>query len=165
MKYLWSKHRVAKDYKDAVRLAVNGGLNVRTEFNPPADFILPLRELVREGAVTLATLDSRVRDVLRVKFIRGPLRPAVRENPAAADRIVRAPRHLALALRASRESLVLLKNEARRCRCARTSRSVLVVGPERGLDLVRQQPLRPVRSATVSVLDGIRKRRLAGDAR
>jgi beta-glucosidase len=65
--YLWSKHMVARDYKDAVRLAVNAGLDVRTEFNSPANFILPLRELVREGAMSQDTLDRRVRDVLRVK--------------------------------------------------------------------------------------------------
>jgi len=32
---------------------------------------LPLRELVKEGKVSIKTLDDRVRDVLRVKFILG----------------------------------------------------------------------------------------------
>jgi beta-glucosidase len=157
VKFLWSKHRVASDYKDAVRLAVNAGLNVRTEFNSPANFILPLRELVREGAVTRETLDSRVRDVLRVKFIRGLFdRPYV-SKPADADRIVRAPEHLALALRASRESLVLLKNEGGVLPLSRNLRSVLVVGPNAASTSFANNRYGPYDPPTISVLEGIKR--------
>ncbi|HEX6182091.1 MAG TPA: glycoside hydrolase family 3 N-terminal domain-containing protein, partial [Chitinophagaceae bacterium] len=45
VEYLFSKHHVAPDYKDAVRQVVDAGLNVRTNFTPPARFIEPLREL------------------------------------------------------------------------------------------------------------------------
>ena len=44
---------------------------MKTNFTPPDDFVLPLRELVKEGKVSMKTLDDRVRDVLRVKFILG----------------------------------------------------------------------------------------------
>ena len=158
VRYLWSKHRVAADYKDAVRQAINAGLNVRTEFNPPANYILPLRELVREGAVTRQTLDSRVRDVLRVKFIRGLFdRPYV-ASPADADRVVRAPEHLALAHRASRESLVLLKNEGNLLPLGKTVGSILVVGPNAiGPQAPEPNSYGPYDPATISVLDGIRR--------
>ncbi|MCX6552288.1 MAG: glycoside hydrolase family 3 C-terminal domain-containing protein, partial [Acidobacteria bacterium] len=157
VKYLWSKHRVAKDYKDAVRLAINAGLNVRTEFNTPANYILPLRELVREGAVTSVTLDSRVRDVLRVKFIRGLFdRPYV-VNPDEADRVVRAAGHLALALRTSRESLVLLKNEARTLPFRKDLRSILVVGPNATSTSFANNRYGPYDPPTISVVEGIRK--------
>lgn len=157
VKYLWSKHRVAGSYKDAVRLAVNGGLNVRTEFNPPAGFILPLRELVREGAVTQQTLDSRVRDVLRVKMIRGLFEQPYVKNPAAAEQIVRAPRHLELALRASRESLVLLKNEGNVLPLRRDLRSVLVVGPNAASTSFANNRYGPYDPATISVLEGVKR--------
>jgi len=157
VKFIWSKHRVATDYKDAVRLAINGGLNVRTEFNSPANYILPLRELVREGAVTRATLDSRVRDVLRVKFIRGLFdRPYV-ANPAEADRIVKGPAHVALAVRASRESLVLLKNDAKTLPLGKDLGSVLVVGPNASSTSYANNRYGPYDPPTVSVLDSIRK--------
>ncbi len=157
VRFLWSKHRVASDYKDAVRLAVNAGLNVRTEFNPPANFILPLRELVREGAVTRETLDSRVRDVLRVKFTRGLFdRPYV-SKPADADRIVRAPEHLALALRASRESLVLLKNDGGVLPLRRDLRSVLVVGPNAASTSFANNRYGPYDPPTISVLEAVRR--------
>ena len=157
VKFLQTKHRVATDYKDAVRIAVNAGLNVRTEFNPPANYILPLRELVREGAVSRETLASRVRDVLRVKMIRGLFdRPYV-PKPAEADRIVRAPAHLALALRASRESLVLLKNEGGLLPLSRSLRSVLVVGPNAASTSWANNRYGPYDPPTISVVDGIRK--------
>src|SRR5215211_5626248 len=41
VEYLQSKHNVAGDYKEAVRQVVEAGLNVRTDFTPPSDFILP----------------------------------------------------------------------------------------------------------------------------
>src|SRR6266478_5085190 len=68
---LYNKHGVASDMKDAVRQSIEAGLNVKTNFTPPDDFILPLRELVKEGKVSMKTLDDRVRDVLRVKFLLG----------------------------------------------------------------------------------------------
>jgi beta-glucosidase len=152
-----TKHPVAADYKDAIRQAVNAGLNVRTEFNPPGNFILPLRELVKEGAVTRETLDSRVRDVLRVKFTRGLFdRPYV-VRPAEADTILRAPSHLALALRASRESLVLLKNDANTLPVRKDIRRVLVVGPNATSTSFANNRYGPYDPPTVSVLDSIKR--------
>jgi len=155
--YLWTKHRVAADYKDAVRLAVNAGLNVRTEFNSPANFVLPLRELVKEGAVTAETLDSRVRDILRVKFVRGLFdRPYV-AKPAEADTVLREPAHLALALRASRESLVLLKNDANALPLRKDLGSVLVVGPNAASTSFANNRYGPYDPPTISVLEGIKR--------
>ena len=109
VEFLYRKHHVAADMKDAVRQSILAGLNVRTTFKPPDDFVLPLRELVREGAVPMAVLDSRVRDVLRVKMREGlfdkPYRPL-----DIADTVVMSAPHLAVARQASRESVVLLKN-------------------------------------------------------
>src|ERR1700744_1231844 len=68
VEYLFTKHHVAATYKDAVRQVIEAGLNVRTTFNSPKVFIDPLRELVKEGSVSMQTLDRRVADVLRVKF-------------------------------------------------------------------------------------------------
>jgi beta-glucosidase len=73
VEFVYEKHHVAPDYKDAVRQVVEAGLNVRTDFTSPAEYILPLRELVREGRLSTQTLDARVRDVLRVKFCSGCL--------------------------------------------------------------------------------------------
>jgi len=111
VEYVFAKHHVAADYKDAVRQVILAGLNVRTNFKPPDQFVLPLRELVREGAVPMSVLDSRVRDVLRVKMREGLFDHPYR-SLADPDSVVLDPRHLAVSRQASRESLVLLKNSA-----------------------------------------------------
>jgi beta-glucosidase len=51
----------------------------------PDEFIVSLRELVKEGKVSIRTLDDRVRDVLRVKFLVGLFdRPYVEDADATA---------------------------------------------------------------------------------
>ena len=129
VEYLYNKHRVATDMKDAVRQSFNAGLNVKTNFTQPDDFILPLRELVKEGRITIATLDDRVRDVLRVKFILGLFdRPYVTDADAS-EKIVNSAEHQKVALRAARESVVLLKNEKNILPLSKRVSSVAVIGP------------------------------------
>src|SRR5205814_2082944 len=124
-----SKHRVATDMKDAVRESINAGLNVKTNFTQPEDFILPLRELVKEGKVTMKTLDDRVRDVLRVKFLVGMFdRPYIRDADAT-ERLVNSAESQQVALRAARESMVLLKNEKNILPLAKSLKSIAVIGP------------------------------------
>ena len=110
VEYLYSKHRVVKDAVEAAALAVNAGLNIRTNFTLPENFVLPLREAVKRGLVSTKTIDDRVRDILRVKFILGLFDNPYTGNAAEADRIVASPPHKALSLRAARESVILLKN-------------------------------------------------------
>ncbi len=109
VEYLFTKHHVAGNPKEAVRQTILAGMNVRTTFTKPETYVLPLRELIKDGAVAMDVVDSRVRDVLRVKFRRGlfdkPYRPL-----AEADKVAMSQESMALSLRASREAVVLLKN-------------------------------------------------------
>ena len=109
VEYLHSKHRVAATYKEAVRQAVMAGLNVRTTFTPPDVFLKPLRELVAEGAIPMEVIDSRVRDVLRVKMWEGLFDHPYVDLRAADETVMRAE-HVAVAKEASHASIVLLKN-------------------------------------------------------
>jgi len=111
VEYLFTKHHVADSYKEAVRQVIEAGLNVRTTFTPPNVFIDPLRELVKEGSLSMKTLDTRVADVLRVKFRLGLFdHPYV--DPKKADEVLKAGRTKDFMLRMARESLVLLKNDS-----------------------------------------------------
>src|SRR5258708_2112521 len=111
VEYLFTKHHVADTYKEAVRQVMEAGLNVRTTFTPPNVFIDPLRELVREGSLSMHTLDQRVADVLRVKFRLGLFdQPYV--NPKKADEVLKPGRTAPFILQMARESLVLLKNDS-----------------------------------------------------
>jgi beta-glucosidase len=108
---IYSMHHVAATYKDAVREAINAGLDVRTAFNAPANYILPLRELVKEGKVSEKTLNSRVADVLRVKFKLGLFDHPYVDDPSRADSIVHTPQDDTFTLKLNEESMVLLKND------------------------------------------------------
>ncbi len=158
VKFIFSKHKVAPTYKDAVRQSVQAGLNVRTTFTPPNVFINPLRELVKEGKLSMKTIDERVRCVLRVKFLLGLFdRPYV-EEPELSDRIVGCQEHQKLALRASRESIVLLKNEGKLLPLRKDIKSILVAGPN--ADAVKSSLSRygPSNVKVISVLEGIKNK-------
>src|SRR6195256_4714796 len=156
VEYLYSKHAVAADMKDAVRQSIEAGLNVKTNFTRPEDFILPLRELVKEGKVSVKTLDSRVRDVLRVKFILGIFdRPYV-TDAEATERMVNSAEHQEVALRAARESMVLLKNEKNILPLSKEIKSIAVIGPNADDDSTARSPYGPSGVKGVTVLEGIR---------
>lgn len=110
VEFLHRKHHVAEDYKEGVRQVAEAGLNVRTHFTPPQDYILPLRELVNDGELSMATLDRNVKDVLRVKFELGLFDEPYVKDTKAADKIV-ANDTKDFVLQMAKESLVLLKNE------------------------------------------------------
>ena len=111
VEYVSEKHHVAKDYKEAVRQVIEAGLNVRTTFRTPESFIEPLRELIHDGEISMKTIDSRVADVLRVKFRLGLFDSPYVENPEEADKLVHTAEDEAFSKQINRESLVLLKNE------------------------------------------------------
>jgi beta-glucosidase len=129
VEFIHEKHRVAPTSADAIRQAVEAGLNVRTNFTPPEAYGRPLRELVQSGQLSMATIDARVRDILRVKFWLGLFDQPYVADPSAADRVVRAEKHVAVSERAARESIVLLKNEGGMLPLTKDLKRVLVTGP------------------------------------
>ena len=161
VEYLYNKHGVAADMKDAVRQSIEAGLNVKTNFTPPDDFVLPLRELVKEGKVSMKTLDDRVRDVLRVKFILGLFDHPYVENADRAEQIVNSPEHQQVALRAARESIVLLKNDRGSLPLSKEIPSIAVVGPNADDDNLTRYRYGPNAVKGVTVLEGI-KAKLGG---
>jgi beta-glucosidase len=130
VEFIFRKHRTATSPADAVRQAVAAGLNIRTDFTMPEVYAKLLRENVASGALPMSVIDARVRDILRVKFWLGLFDQPYVADPAAADHIVRAPASLALAARAARESIVLLKNENDFLPLKRDAvKKILVAGP------------------------------------
>src|SRR5713226_924280 len=158
VEYLYNKHGVASDMKDAVRQAIQAGLNVKTNFTTPEDFILPLRELVKEGKVSMKTLDDRVRDVLRVKFQVGIFdRPYV-QDAAYTEKIVNSPEHQQVALRAARESIVLLKNDRNALPLSKDIHSIAVIGPNADDDNLTRYRYGPNGVKGVTVLQGLKNK-------
>lgn len=156
VEFLYTKHHVAKNPKDAVRLAIEAGLNVRTQFTPPGDYILPLRELVREGKVSEQTLNSRVADVLRVKFQLG-LFDHPYHDTKNVDKLVHTEADEAFALELNRQSLVLLKNEKQTLPLQiKNLKNILVTGPLAVEINYQQSRYGPSNNKLTSVLDAIK---------
>ncbi|TKB96916.1 glycoside hydrolase family 3 N-terminal domain-containing protein [Pedobacter cryophilus] len=157
VEFLLTKHHVAQDYKEAVRLAIEAGLNVRTNFTPPSDFILPLRELVKEGKVSMQTLDSRVGDVLRIKFRLGLFDQPYVKDPKAADKIVHTADDEAFVTQLNRESLVLLKNENNTLPLDKNKiKNIFVTGPLAEVTNYQLSRYGPSNNKVTSVLQGIK---------
>ncbi len=157
VEYIYTKHHVASDEKDAVRLSILGGLNVRTEFTAPDDYILPLRELVKEGKVSMTTLDERVADVLRVKFMLGLFDKPFVENPKHADEIVGSEDNEKVSYQSSLESIVLLKNN-NLLPLSKKVKSILVTGPNADAKKSSISRYGPSKLKVISVLEGIKNK-------
>lgn len=154
---LYLRHDVAPTYKDAVRQAVEAGLDVRTDFNSPATYILPLRQLVKEGRVSMKTIDERVADVLRVKFELGLFDAPYVRDPQRADSVVHTAADEDFALKANEESMVLLKNENHLLPLdAGKYRHILVTGPLATSVNYAVSRYGPSENKVTTVLQGVR---------
>lgn len=159
VEYLYTKHNTAKDMKEAVRQSVEAGLNVRCTFRSPDSFVLPLRELVKEGGLSEEVINDRVRDILRVKFLIGLFDSPYQTDLAGADNEVEKAANEAVALQASRESVVLLKNADNTLPLSIDKiKKIAVCGPnadEEGYALTHYGPLAV---EVTTVLEGIREK-------
>ena len=105
---LFSRERVAKDKKDAIRIAINAGIDM--SMDPySVDFCILLKELVEEGKVKMERIDDAVRRILRVKYrlnlFAEPNTGGKGYEKFGSDEFARK------ALQAAEETIVLLKNE------------------------------------------------------
>ncbi len=118
-------HYVASDAKDAAAKAIIAGIDVEL---PVVDcYGKPLLDAVNEGLVSEGIVDTAVSRVLKAKFLLGLFEnPYVKAEEAAGQLDKEEDR--ALALRAARESIVLLKNNGV-LPIPSTIRSIAVVGP------------------------------------
>lgn len=159
LEYLFSKHRTAANMKEAVYKAVMAGLNVRCTFRSPDSFVLPLRELVKEGRIPMKVIDERLRDILRVKFMVGIFDRPYQMNLQAADKEVDGESHQQVALQASRESIVLLKNQNNTLPLTKASiKKIAVCGPNANDATYALTHYGPLAVEVTTVFEGIRNK-------
>ena len=157
VEFISNKHKVADTYEDGIAQAVNAGLNIRTHFTPPADFILPLRKAVDDGKISQETLDKRVAEILRIKFWLGLFDNPYRGNGKQAEQIVHSKEHQAVSLEAARQSLVLLKNETHLLPLSKSVRSIAVIGPNADEQTQLICRYGPANAPTKTVYQGIKE--------
>jgi beta-glucosidase len=156
------RHFVAATLKDAGMMSAKAGVDVN--FPQSKAFGSLLREAVKEGLVSEAIIDLAVGRLLKVKFLLG-LFEAKPVDPDRAAAVVDSAEHRRLALRAARESIVLLKNEGGLLPLSRKVRSIFVTGPDanaaRNL-LGGYTAYSPGPTKVVTPLEGIRSKVGAG---
>jgi beta-glucosidase len=126
---LYTREKVAKDRREAVKMAVMAGIDMSMV---PYDYSFydTLVELVRDGEVPMSRIDRAVADILRVKFKLGLFeRPYPNPNLLG---YVGQEASRKVNLQAAQEAMTLLKNEPKTLPLAK-DRKVLVTGPTANL--------------------------------
>lgn len=122
---LYTREKVAKDKKDAIRIAINAGVDM--SMDPySVDFCILLKQLVNEGSVKMSRIDDAVRRILRLKYRLGlfdqPNTPA-KDYPKFG-----CTEFAEKSLRAAEESEILLKNKDNILPLAK-GKKILLTGP------------------------------------
>jgi beta-glucosidase len=163
MKYLVDRYKIAPDYRTAIAMSVNAGVDMAMEPSNAAEFTSLLLANVRDGSVSRGRIDQAVRRVLKLKFDLGLFEKPYVDASKADGAVVGADR--SLARQAAAEGTVLLKNDG--VLPLSTSAKKIVVTGETADDVRRQlggwtvewqgvpddSPLPP----TATVLTGVRE--------
>lgn len=116
-------HGFAKDGKQVAEISANAGLDMEMV---SGSYVQYLPQLVKEGKVSVETIDNAVRNILRIKF-----RMGLFENPyvdTKKESVLYADAHLKAARQAAIESAILLKNENNTLPLSR-GKKVAIIGP------------------------------------
>ncbi len=151
---IYTHHRVVSTAEEAAALAVNHGCDLECGAVYPA-----LLEAVEHGLISEAAIDRAVERLFAARFRLGMFDPPEQVPYAQIPcEVVGSPEHRALALRAARESIVLLKNEGGLLPLRTDLGAVAVVGPNADelSALLGNYHGTPV--GAVTPLDGIRRR-------
>lgn len=144
---------VAANQKEAGALALRAGLDVGISYED--GYMGGMIENVNEGRIQMSLIDRAVVRILRQKFALG-LFDKTQVDPDRAVKIVHADAHRQLALRAARESIVLLKNNSV-LPLAKNLKTIAVIGPNADSprnqlgDYIAHNVLQPV----VTVREGV----------
>ena len=122
---LYTRDRISEDYKDAVKAAINAGIDMVMEPYNLA-FCPTLIELVDEGEVSIERINDAVRRVLRLKYRLGLFEKPYWSRDEFPD--FGSSEHEAAAESAAAESITLLKNENSVLPLPANAR-ILVTGP------------------------------------
>lgn len=157
--------QITEDYKEAIKISTNAGMDMFMVPGTYREFIKLLTELVEEGAVSRERIDDAVRRILRVKAAMGLLNPC---RSQLANRSLQkqfgSPAHRRVAREAVRKSLVLLKNENNLLPLSKQAGRIHVAGLGAddigiqcgGWTVEWQGEVGPVTTGGTTILEGIR---------
>ncbi len=104
--------QIDPDFKKAIGISVNAGMDMAMEPGRYREFFKNLKELVEEGTVPMSRIDDAVTRILRVKIAMGMMADGYDYHADRAKMaVIGCKEHREIARQAVRESLVLLKND------------------------------------------------------
>jgi beta-glucosidase len=121
--------QITEDFKKAIEISINAGMDMAMEPTDYRRFIKLLIELVNEGRVPMTRIDDAVTRILRVKFAMGLMDK--RRSPLADRRLHKtfgSARHRSVARSCVRQSLVVLKNDRRTLPISKRAKRIHVAG-------------------------------------
>jgi beta-glucosidase len=117
------------DWTSDVKQSINAGMDMVMVPSKYREFFTTLKTLAEAGEVPMARIDDAVLRILRVKAAMGLLGPAPAPNAdPAVQKSFGSAEHRAVARRAVRESMVLLKNERRALPLSKSAKRIHVAG-------------------------------------
>ncbi|MFK1725068.1 glycoside hydrolase family 3 protein [Bacteroides fragilis] len=107
MDNLTSLHYTAHNQTEALEQSVNAGMDMHMYSSDSTEFLVPMKQLIKEGKIPISRIDDAVRRILKVKFELGLFenRYVDPTKDVYATKINRE-----IALNAARECIILLKN-------------------------------------------------------
>lgn len=158
VEFLHTKHQVAETYDEAVRQVLEAGLNVRTHFTPPSDFIMAVRRLISSSKISMDIIDKRVSEVLSVKFRLGLFDNPFQGDIKNSDNLVGSDKNIDFIKEIQSQALVLLKNRNNILPLDKNKLSrILITGPMADEDNMLISRYGPNGLPCVTVLDGLKK--------
>jgi beta-glucosidase len=122
---IWYKHKVSENQKEACFLTIGAGMDMHMH---GPNFLEPVAELVREGRISEERIDESVKRILEAKFRLGLFEEQF-VDIKNKETIIFNKEHQATALRAARESIVLLKNNGLLPLDTEKYQKIFVTGP------------------------------------
>ena len=148
-------HYTAADPSESAVQALTAGVDLEA---PGSYAYGHLENLVREGKVPEALVDSAVVRILRVKFKLGLFERSFHYSEKKAKAVVHRQEHVDLAQRIAEESVVLLKNQDRTLPLVRNRlKRIAVIGPNADKVQFGDYSITKNNDYGVTVLEGIRR--------
>lgn len=149
-------HGVAADYKQAAELALNAGVDMDMASE---SMIASLKQLLKEGKVTLPQIDTACKRVLEAKYKLGLFTNPYRNfDPEKAAKVTLTDENKAVAKEAAKKSIVLLKNANQTLPLSKNSK-IALIGPfaNNKIEMFSMWSFTGDSKSVITLLDGIKK--------
>ncbi len=156
---IFHQHKFTDTQAEAVALAIKAGMDLECEGGGDEQELYAkyIQQALDEGFLMESDLDDRLVNIMKGRILLGDLDPTENNPYSALEReIIEGEAHQELAIRAARESLILLKNDNQILPLSRDIKSLAVIGPNANKVVLGAYSGKP--TYTTSVYEGIKSK-------